>query len=288
MSKKFVLNADDLGLTKANNTGILEGYSGGILKSASLVPNGDAFDEAVNSVIPKCPQLGVGVHLNVIEGKSLSKGLDLLTDENGSFNNLYLNFIIKSYSNSNRDFIEQLEREFREQIKKVKNAGITITHIDSHVHVHAIPPIFELVCKLAREYEIPQIRTQYEKFYITPDLNFFMDKNYYINLLKIALLNFFTNKNKPIVSKYGLKTNDYIIGVGYTSMMTSLTVSSGLSKHKGRKKVVVEALIHPCRYEDGTINNNFTEYRLTKNEKLLSKINKMGFEVGNYAQKEND
>ena len=32
--------------------------------------NGKAFDEAVNSIIPQCPDLGVGIHLNIIEGQS--------------------------------------------------------------------------------------------------------------------------------------------------------------------------------------------------------------------------
>ena len=58
MTKKFILNADDFGMSRANNRAVLEGYFEGILKSASLVANGKAFDEAVNSIIPQCPDLG--------------------------------------------------------------------------------------------------------------------------------------------------------------------------------------------------------------------------------------
>ena len=79
--KKFVLNADDFGMSKAFNTAIQEGYNAGILKSTSLVANGEAFDEAVSKVVKACPDLGVGVHLNIIEGKSLCEDLDELTDE---------------------------------------------------------------------------------------------------------------------------------------------------------------------------------------------------------------
>jgi len=61
--KKFILNADDFGMSEAFNRAVLEGYSSGILKSASLVANGDAFNEAWKNVIPSCPNLGVGVHL---------------------------------------------------------------------------------------------------------------------------------------------------------------------------------------------------------------------------------
>lgn len=280
--KKFVLNADDFGMSSAFNTAVSEGYNGGILKSTSLVANGEAFDEAVSKVIKKCPDLGVGVHLNIIEGKSLCEDLDELTDVNRNFNNSYGRLIINAYKPNNKIFMNHLEQEFRAQIEKIKDAGIKITHIDSHVHTHAIPPIFELVCKLAEEYRIEQIRTQYEQFYLVPDVFIHLNRKYPINIIKILLLNYFTSKNKPIVKKYALNTNDFLLGVGYTSMMNSLTISSGLAVLKRKKDITAEALIHPCRYEDGKIDNHFTEYRITQNEKLKSKIEEMGFDIGNY------
>ena len=65
-------------------------------------------------------------------------------------------------------------------------------------------------------------------------------------------------------------------------MMNALTVSSGLAVLQYKKDIVAEALIHPCRYEDGTIDNHFTEYRITQSEKLKAKIELMGYEIGNY------
>ena len=280
--KKFVLNADDFGMSEAFNTAILEGYNAGILKSTSLVANGEAFEEAVSKVVRNCPDLGIGVHLNIIEGKALTKDIDEVADVNGNFYNSYGQLIIKAYKPNNKEFITQLEKEFRAQIEKIKNAGIKITHIDSHVHTHAIPPIFDLVCKLAKEYDIPQIRTQHEHFYLVPDVFIHLQKAYFVNIIKILLLNFFTSKNKPVAKKYGLNTNDYLLGVGYTSMMNSLTVSTGLSVLKYKKDFIAEALIHPCRYEDGTIDNHFTEYRITQSSKLKDKIEQMGYEIGNY------
>ena len=284
--KKFILNADDFGMSSAFNTAVLEGYEKGLLKSTSLTPNGEAFDEAVNKIIPKCPELGVGVHLNIIEGKSLSDELDELTDINKIFKNSYGQLIIKAYKPNNKAFMKQLEQEFRAQIEKVKNTGIKITHIDSHVHTHAIPPIFELVCKLAKEYGIEEVRTQWEKPYLIPDLFIHLQKKYFVNLIKIVLLAVFSYINKPKIKKYGLKTNDYLLGVGYTSMMNHLTVFFGLQALENKSDIVAEALIHPCRYEDGTIDNHFTEYRITQNEQLKEKIENLGFEITNYSQKE--
>lgn len=282
--KKFILNADDFGMSSAFNRAILEGYAEGLLKSASLVANGEAFDKAVDLVIPQCPDLGVGIHLNIIEGKSLCTDLSSLTDENGVFNNSYIKLLIKSYNPKETEFLAEVEREFRRQIEKVMSK-VSVTHIDSHVHVHSIPKIFDLVCRLAKEYGIKQVRTQFEKPYIIPDLNKHLNKAYFVNLIKLILLDSFTVINEATVHKYGLKTNDYLIGVTYTSMMDALSVAYGVMAIN-YDKVTVETLIHPCRYQDGTIDNHFTEYLITKNKKLKDKIENLGYEITNYVEKD--
>ena len=271
-------------MSAAFNRAVLEGYQGGILKSASLVANGKAFDEAVNTIIPQCPDLGVGIHLNIIEGQSLCEDVSSLVDSEWNFNNSYGQLLLKSLNKKDSSFLEQVEREFRVQIEKVMSKT-PVSHIDSHVHVHSIPAIFDLVCRLAKEYGINQVRTQFEKPYIVPDIHKHLNLKYPVNLIKVALLNFFTVFNEATVHKYGLQTNDYIIGVTYTSMMDSLSVAYGLMAIK-YKKVVAEALIHPCRYEDGTIDNHFTEYLITKNKKLKDKIEQLGYEITNYVEKD--
>ena len=285
-NKRFILNADDFGMSEACNTAVSEGYQAGILKSVSLVANGEAYEQAVKNVIPSCPDLGIGIHLNIIEGKALVPEQRTLIDQNGIFNNSYGQLLLKSYCLKTKEFMEELEKEFRAQIEKCINdlnaQGRKVTHIDSHVHTHAIPPIFELVCKLAKEYGISQVRTQFEHFYIIPDIFVHLSKKYFVNLIKIALLNSFTLINKQTAENYKLNTNNYLIGVGYTSMMNSLTVSCGLSAIKNKELITVEALIHPCRYEEGIIDNHFTEYRITQNQKLKEKIERLGYEITNY------
>lgn len=284
MAKRFILNADDFGLCKAINRAVLEGYQSGLLKSASLVANGVAFEEAVNNILPQCSELGIGIHLNIIEGKSLCSDLTTLTDEDGNFNNSYVQLLIKAYNPKETEFFNELEREFRRQIEKIMSKT-KVTHIDSHVHIHSIPRIFDLVCRLAKEYGIKQVRTQFEKPYIIPDLRKHLSWTYPLNILKTILLGFFTIFNEATVHKYELKTNDYLVGVLYTSMMDALTVSYGVMAVK-YDNVTVEALIHPSRYEDGTVNNRFDEFLLTKNKKLKEKIERLGFEITNYVEKE--
>ena len=87
MVKKFILNADGFGINTAYNNAILEGYKFGLLKGASITANGDAFEDGIKRVLSECPELSVGVHLNITNGKPLCSDLNELTDENGNFKN---------------------------------------------------------------------------------------------------------------------------------------------------------------------------------------------------------
>jgi len=276
-NKKFILNADDLGLSNNVNKGVIDGYNSGVLKSASLCANGDTFSSVINEILPECPDLCVGVHLNIIEGKSLTSASDipLLVDKNGNFNNSYTKLIAKS---KKKEFIEQLEIEFRAQIEKIKE-HLAPAHIDSHVHTHGIPAIFELVCKLAEEYNIPFVRTQYEKHYITPDASKHINIKYPINQIKVLLLNYFTLKNRKTLKKYpNIKTNDYLVGVSYTGMMDNNTVENGLKIFKKNDNIIVESLIHPYFAE------KMSEYYITQNQDMKFKIENFGFDFTTYKE----
>lgn len=277
MTKKFILNADDFGMSQAFNDAVLEGNTKGILTSASICANGEAFEQAINEIIPQCPNLSVGIHLNIIEGNSLTN-VPMLTDANGVFNNGYIAMIIKSY---NKEFLRQVEQEFRAQIEKIISK-VSVDHIDSHVHTHAIPNIFKIVVKLAKEYNIPYVRTQFEHFYMIPSLKKHLTIAYPINLIKIVLLNIFTIINKSFLKNNNLKTNDYLIGVGYTGMMDDKSIAYGLKSLKN-KDCISEALIHPCDYKNGYHDHHSIEFELTKNENLKKYISKIEFELVNHS-----
>lgn len=284
LGKRFILNADDFGMSKELNRAVLEGYQAGLLKSASLVANGKEFEEAVNNIIPNCPELGVGVHLNIMSGRALCTDVTTLSDEDGRFNNTLSQLIFKAYNPKDTDFLPQLEREFRRQIEKIMSKT-SVSHIDSHMHIHAIPRIFEMVCRLAKEYNINQVRTHFEKPYITPDIQTHLTWNYPLNILKTSILGLCTVFNEATAHKYEISTNDYLVGILYSSIMNALAVSYGIMAVK-YDNITVEVVIHPCRYEDGTVDSHFDEFLLTKNKKLKEKVQKLGFEITNYVKKD--
>jgi len=56
--KRLIINADDFGLTKEINHGIIQADKKGILTSTSMVAVGEAFDEAV-ALVKQNPTLDV-------------------------------------------------------------------------------------------------------------------------------------------------------------------------------------------------------------------------------------
>jgi len=273
--KKFILNADDFGLSQAHNQAVLEGYNNGFLTSASLCANGNSFESAVHDILPDCQHLGIAVHLNIMEGKSLTECPDL-TDKNGYFNKGYEWLILNQY---NKKVLAQIEGEFRAQIEKVLQY-VKADHLDSHVHTHAIPEIFKITAKLAKEYNIKYVRTQFEELYFIPKLSKHLNFSYPLNLVKIALLQFYTCINRKTLKQYDLKTNDYILGVGYTGMMDSDAIEYGLNALE--EECIAEALIHPCKYDNCTKDSHTKEFSITQNMTLKDTILRLGFDITNY------
>lgn len=159
---QLIVNADDFGQTRGINAGIIRAHREGILTSATLMANGPAFENAVQ-LARKNPDLGVGVHLNLVEGRPLSPPGEVasLLDSNGAFVSKYR--LIGRYIFRGLQLAE-LRKELAAQIKRVTDCGIVPTHVDSHKHIHAFPPFFRVVLKVLRDFGIGAVRLPLDRF----------------------------------------------------------------------------------------------------------------------------
>lgn len=265
--KKVIINADDFGHSEDINKAILYAYNAKTITSASLMTNMDGFENAISEILPQIPKLDIGFHFNLTEGKSLSKS-DLLCDKKGFFNNGFISILAKSI---NRNFLNAIEVEFRTQIEKIPK-DINISHIDSHRHIHAIPSVFKLISKLAKEYNIKYIRTQREKKYFLPSK--MINLKFPSNVLKNILLNTLTTLNDYPY------TNNYFIGILYTGYMDKESIIKGLKSIK--EDSIIEVILHP------TINkkfkNNYIEFLTLQNPTLREEIQDSGFELTQFSK----
>lgn len=162
--KKLIINADDFGLHENINLGIITGHTQGCITSATIMAGGPAFFHAA-ALAADCRSLGVGVHLTLVGGYPAAKPeqIPTLIDREGRLYAKYPLFLRKFCTAAVRP--EDVRREFVAQVKKVLAAGIEITHLDSHQHLHVVPGIIDIVIDIAREFHIRAIRIPAEPLF---------------------------------------------------------------------------------------------------------------------------
>lgn len=158
-SIRLIVNADDFGISKAVNTGIVKAHCNGIVTTASLMAVGRAFDHAV-ALCRAFPTLDVGVHLTLVAEKPLLKQNSSLAGKDGYFPP-DIPKLLKLLLNR-RIQLPEIQAEWSAQIERILSCGIRVTHLDSHQHLHVLPGIAGLTSDLARRYHIPFVRIPME------------------------------------------------------------------------------------------------------------------------------
>ena len=140
--RKLVVNADDFGFTRDVNRGIVEAHRNGILTSTTLMATGAAFDDAVG-LARENPALDIGVHLVLVGEPPFPLTMAQLM-------RAVLRGHIRVYD------------ELRTQVRRVIDAGLEPTHLDTHKHTHLLPPVLDAVARLSEEYKIPWVRRPFD------------------------------------------------------------------------------------------------------------------------------
>ena len=158
---ELIVNADDFGFSEAVNRGIVETHDRGIVTSASLMATGDAFEHAVE-LAKNRPRLAVGVHLVLTEHRPLTgTAAASLVGSSGAFEP----HLVQLFKRKLRRGISlpEVRRELTAQIERVRAAGISISHLDGHQHVHVLPGVARVVAELAAEHGIAAVRYPAER-----------------------------------------------------------------------------------------------------------------------------
>jgi predicted glycoside hydrolase/deacetylase ChbG (UPF0249 family) len=155
--KALIVCADDLGLSPGVNRGIEEAHQRGIVTATSIMATVPHLTEALD-VLARNPGLDPGVHLCLGPGASVAQA-DQVPNLLGSDGRLRAGHAALWKALVTGTIKEaEVEREWRAQIEKVIEAGVTPTHLDSHGHVHFFPSLYHLTVRLALDYGIPAIR----------------------------------------------------------------------------------------------------------------------------------
>jgi predicted glycoside hydrolase/deacetylase ChbG (UPF0249 family) len=164
--KRLIINADDFGLAPGVNRAIIELQQAGALSSATLMANGPFFSPAVYMAFAQ-PSLAVGCHVVLVDGSPCLRPAEVpsLVDPRSpsSFRNTVGSFFADLLRGRIRE--EEIEAEAVAQIRRVQSSGITVSHIDSHKHVHALPRVLAPLLRAARQCGVRCVRNPFEPWW---------------------------------------------------------------------------------------------------------------------------
>ena len=166
--RRLIINADDFGLTPGVNRAIVEAHEHGVVSSATLMANGQAFDEAVGLARSQ-PRLSVGCHVVLVDGTPLLNKTQIhslvehasWTGSTPSFRRGICKFAALALLG--RLAPDEIEAEAKAQIGKLQSAGVAVTHLDSHKHTHLFPHVLRPLLRAAKACGIRAIRNPFER-----------------------------------------------------------------------------------------------------------------------------
>lgn len=156
--KRIIINADDLGADEARNEGIMDAVRAKTVTSVSILVSGPAFQDALQRIRSlDHVKISFGIHFNISEGRPLSSGLRALTGTDGCFLKKAAAHQLLIHG-GDAGLEHEIVRELDMQIKALEDAGLRLTHIDGHHHVHVFPAAIKAVCAAAKQHGIPWVR----------------------------------------------------------------------------------------------------------------------------------
>ncbi len=197
---KVIINADDLGYSQSTNDIIFALMDHRRITSTTLLASGPAFDDAVRR-IPDYGNCSFGVHLNITEFYPLTRPQVFsdagMVGENGRFTGS-LRKVAPSPA-----LKDAILREWEEQVTKVLDSGVRVSHLDSHHHTHTLSWLFTSFKRLQKRFGIRKARGTYNWYYgekRQPSSGLLLRKKAWYwamrNYYKTRTTDYFTNFNR--------------------------------------------------------------------------------------------
>ena len=188
------------------------------------------FTEAVE-LARQNSSLGVGCHIVLVDGSPVAdpSAIRTLLDCSGKSGGAQFRSTLGSFV---RDLTlgridgAHIEQEATAQILRLRQAGVTVTHVDTHKHTHMFPPVLEAVLRAAKACDVHAIRNPFEPGWsvaATADAGA-------IRALQVRLLGRFRHRFWKLVREHAFATTDGCLGVAATGTLQVSTLQAILSR----------------------------------------------------------
>lgn len=228
----LIVNADDLGLHPAVRRAVEECAARGTVTSASVLANGPDLGQ-----VRPIPGVSLGAHLNILRGPPVSPPSEVrsLVGNDG----LFLGGVARLAWRLARGAVrpDEVRLEWSRQVARLRERGLSISHVDGEKHTHCMPGLFPIACAVAREHGIGWVRRSDERF-----------GNIRIGapaLRRMTLRALSVRARIPA----GVRSTDAVWGIAEQGR--SFSASACAAALKGIGPRLVEVVCHPGRVEAG-------------------------------------
>ena len=154
--RRIIVNADDFGWDQDTFASTVDLIERGWVTSATIMTGLSFTSEAINYAVDMQKHVSFGLHFNMVDGHaSLAANHRSLVDRSGRFWASDRQRIAALFS---RVDAADIARELRAQLKILADAGITISHVDSHGHLHKFPSVARAMASVLAEFGIAKMR----------------------------------------------------------------------------------------------------------------------------------
>jgi chitin disaccharide deacetylase len=257
--KRLIINADDFGLAPGVNRAIVELQQAGALSSTTLMANGPSFSSAVHAAFMQ-PGLSVGCHVVLVDGKPCLQPAQVpsLIDPRYRTSS-FLRFDVGSFFRdltTGRIRPDEIEAEAIAQIRRIQSSGLTVSHIDSHKHLHAFPKALAPLLRAARACGVKCVRNPFEPGWSLKATGS------RVSFRRMQIYALRTNRRawSKVVSENSMRTTDGSIGVLATGILNERILRSII---RAMPAGTWELVCHPG-YLDPTLERANTRLRLSR------------------------
>ncbi|HWW13715.1 MAG TPA: ChbG/HpnK family deacetylase [Candidatus Dormibacteraeota bacterium] len=219
--RRLIVNADDFGFTAGVNRAIVEAHTRGIVTSSTLMANGRAFEEAVG-LAKTVPRLSVGCHVVLIDGEPVLDAAHLPTlavaDSGGArFRDGLISFAFRALAG--RLDPGEIEAEARAQIRKLRAAGIDVSHVDTHKHTHLFPAVLRPLLRAARACGVHAVRNPFGPRTPLKSSELLTRPNLWTRYAEVRILRTLARKFRDTAQREGMATPDGTLGIVVTGTL---------------------------------------------------------------------
>lgn len=260
--KRLIINADDFGLAPGVNQAIVELAKARALSSTTLMATAPYFSPAVHMAFEQ-PRMAVGCHVVLVDGSPCLSAREvptLLDPQHGrgsgskartSFRDSAVSFVADVLRGRVRE--AEIEAEAIAQIKRIQSSGLTVSHIDSHKHVHALPRVLAPLLRAASHCGVKCVRNPFEPWWslraTRPASGLRRMQVHAMRTQQRAFLR--------LIADYGLTTADGSIGLLATGILNDTVLRSLL---QAMPDGIWELVCHPG-YRDQVLDQVRTRLR---------------------------